>query len=47
MFVSLFELEVRSRVWRRAISMFGSILEETDTLMLIGVQSLKTCIAQS
>ncbi|KAL6348182.1 hypothetical protein AAG906_002805 [Vitis piasezkii] len=27
--------------------MFGSILEEVDTLMLIGVRSLKTCIAQS
>ena len=30
-----------------AIFMFGSILEEADTLMMIRVQSLKTCIAQS
>ena len=40
-FVSLAELMVESR----AISMFGSILEEADTLMLIGVRSLKTYIA--
>ena len=45
MFVSLTEPVVRSRVSRWAISMFGSILEEADTLMLIGVLSLKTCIA--
>ncbi|RVW51364.1 hypothetical protein CK203_094723 [Vitis vinifera] len=27
--------------------MFGSILEETNTLMLIGVRSLKTCITRA
>ena len=43
----LIEPEIRSRVYRRAISMFGSILEITNTLMLIGVRSLKTCIALS
>ena len=28
---TLIEIEVRNRVWRRAIPMFGSILEESDT----------------
>ena len=45
--ISLTELMVRSRVWRRAILMFVRILEEVDILMLIGVRSLKTCITQS
>ena len=45
--VPLTELTVRSRVKRQAISMFGSILKEVDTLMLIGVQCLKTYVAQS
>ena len=44
---TLTEIEVRNRVWRRAIPMFGGILEENDTLMSIGVRSLKTCIAPS
>ena len=47
MLVTLTELEIRSRVYRRVISMFGSILEDNDTLMSIGVRSLKTCIARS
>ena len=45
--VTLTEPEIRGRVWRRAISMFGSVLEVIDTLMSIGVRSLKTCISQS
>ena len=35
--VTLIELEIRGRVWRRAIPMFGSVLKVTDTLMSIGV----------
>ena len=43
---SLIELVIRNRVQRWAISMFGSILEVDDILMLIRVRTLKTCIDQ-
>ena len=46
-FVTLTEPEIRGRVWRRAIPMFGSILEVTGTLMSGRVRSLKTIIALS
>ena len=41
------QTEVRSKVWRQAIPMFGSIMEESNTLMPIEVWSLKTCVAPS